>query len=238
MLRGCVVVATETNTIQRTRVHAAATCSAGQGETHAGTVRANDRTGAAGSADGRDPGRGMGPGSAQVQHRAEEQELGGPGSGERRFSEVSGNGTISADGEVSGTVAVAAASIDSNVARRDAHLRSADFFGSGNYPDITFTADGTRPSGRGVTVTDALTVRGRTLPCSPGGDRMPVPEDERHRAHRQHGYPPAALSRRRGRPAQPQRRPQMLRRPGSASRDPPAVQAAHHRHKTGEGGKR
>jgi polyisoprenoid-binding protein YceI len=43
------------------------------------------------------------------------------------FSEVSGNGTVSADGEVSGTVRVAAASIDTRNARRDAHLRSAGF---------------------------------------------------------------------------------------------------------------
>jgi polyisoprenoid-binding protein YceI len=65
------------------------------------------------------------------------------------FSEVSGNGTVSADGEVSGTVRVAAASIDTS-----------------NHPDITFTVDGIRPSGQGVTVTGALTVRGRTRPLS------------------------------------------------------------------------
>ena len=67
------------------------------------------------------------------------------------FSEVSGNGTVSADGEVSGTVRVAAASIDTRNAGRDAHLRSADFFDSGNHPDITFPVDGIRPSGQGVT---------------------------------------------------------------------------------------
>jgi len=82
------------------------------------------------------------------------------------FSEVSGNGTVSADGEVSGTVRVAAASIDTGNARRDAHLRSADFFDSGNHPDITFTVDGIRPSGQGAAVTGALTVRDRTRPLS------------------------------------------------------------------------
>jgi polyisoprenoid-binding protein YceI len=82
------------------------------------------------------------------------------------FREVSGNGTVSADGEVSGTVTVAAASIDTKNTRRDTHLRSADFFDSGNNPDITFTADGIRPSGQGVAVTGALTVRGRTRPLS------------------------------------------------------------------------
>ena len=78
------------------------------------------------------------------------------------FREVSGHGTVSPDGEVSGTVTVAAASIDTNNTRRDTHLRSADFFDSDNNPDITFTADDIRPSGRAVAVTGTLTVRDRT----------------------------------------------------------------------------
>jgi len=82
------------------------------------------------------------------------------------FRELSGNGTISPDGQVSGTVTVAAASIDTKNARRDKHLRSDDFFDSANNPDITFTADGIRPAGQGVAVTGALTVRDRTRPLS------------------------------------------------------------------------
>jgi polyisoprenoid-binding protein YceI len=82
------------------------------------------------------------------------------------FREVSGTGTIVPNGEVSGTVTVAAASIDTRNTRRDTHLRSADFFDSGNHPDITFAADGIRPSDQGVTVTGALTVRGRTRPLA------------------------------------------------------------------------
>ena len=82
------------------------------------------------------------------------------------FGEVSGNGTVSANGEVSGTVTVAAASIDTKNVRPDAHLRSGDFFDSGNHPDITFTADGIRPSGQGIAVTGALTARDRTRPLS------------------------------------------------------------------------
>ena len=82
------------------------------------------------------------------------------------FGEVSGNDIVSADGEVSGTVTVAAASIDTKKTRRDTHLRSADFFDSGKYPDITFTVDDIGLSGRGVTVTSALTVRDRTRPLS------------------------------------------------------------------------
>jgi polyisoprenoid-binding protein YceI len=82
------------------------------------------------------------------------------------FRQVAGNGTVSADGGVSGAVTVAAASIDTKNARRDRHLRSADFFDTGNHPDLTVTVEGIRPSGLGVAVTGALTVRGRTRPLS------------------------------------------------------------------------
>lgn len=82
------------------------------------------------------------------------------------FREVKGHGTVSPDGHVSGTLTVAAASIDTRNTRRDRHLRSADFFDVANHPDLTFTADGIRPSGQGVMVTGALTVRGRTRSLS------------------------------------------------------------------------
>ncbi len=82
------------------------------------------------------------------------------------FREVTGTGTVGPDGEVSGTVTVAAASIDTKNIRRDTHLCSADFFDSINHPDITFTTNGIRPSGQSATVTGALTVRGKTRPLS------------------------------------------------------------------------
>ena len=82
------------------------------------------------------------------------------------FRDVSGNGTVSPDGQVSGTFTVAAASIDTKQAKRDTHLRSADFFDTGNHPDITYTVHGIRPSGPGAEVTGTLTVRDRTRPLS------------------------------------------------------------------------
>lgn len=82
------------------------------------------------------------------------------------FREVTGTGTVRPDGKVSGTVTVAAASIDTKNTRRDTHLCSADFFDSGNHPDITFTMNGIRSSGQSATVTGALTVRGKTRPLS------------------------------------------------------------------------
>lgn len=82
------------------------------------------------------------------------------------FREVRGSGTVSPGGTVTGTVTVAAASIDTNNARRDKHLRSADFFDSDNFPDITFTAGAIRPTAQGVTVNGTLTVRDRSQPLS------------------------------------------------------------------------
>jgi polyisoprenoid-binding protein YceI len=82
------------------------------------------------------------------------------------FRQVSGTGAVSPSGEVTGTVTVAAASVDTKNSKRDNHLRSADFFHADAHPAITFTVDQVRPSGTGVTVSGQLTVRGRTRPAS------------------------------------------------------------------------
>jgi|SRR5919201_1615995 polyisoprenoid-binding protein YceI len=82
------------------------------------------------------------------------------------FREVAGSGTVSPDGQVSGTITVAAASVDTKIAKRDAHLRSAEFFHAERHPHITVRVDRITPSGQGVTVTGTLTVRDRTRPLS------------------------------------------------------------------------
>ena len=82
------------------------------------------------------------------------------------FRRVSGQGTVSPAGDVSGTMAASAASIDTKNSKRDTHLRSKDFFDSDTYPDITFTVNQARPSGQGVTVSGSLTVRDRTRPVT------------------------------------------------------------------------
>jgi polyisoprenoid-binding protein YceI len=94
------------------------------------------------------------------------------------FRQVTGNGTVSPAGEVSGAITMAAASIDTKNTRRDTYLRSADFFDSDNCPHITFTADGIRPSGQGVTVTGTLSVRDRARPLTFDGTAA-VHEGER-----------------------------------------------------------
>jgi polyisoprenoid-binding protein YceI len=82
------------------------------------------------------------------------------------FREVTGNGTVSAAGDVTGTITVAARSVDTKNKKRDEHLRSADFFDVANHPDITFTVDGIRPGNGAVRVAGSLTVRGRARPVS------------------------------------------------------------------------
>ena len=82
------------------------------------------------------------------------------------FRQVSGQGTVSPTGDVNGTMTVSAASIDTKMKKRDTHLRSADFFDSDTYPNITFTVNQVRPSEQGVTVSGSLTVRDRTRPVT------------------------------------------------------------------------
>ena len=82
------------------------------------------------------------------------------------FTGVSGTGTVSPSGAVSGTITVAAGSVDTKNKKRDAHLRSADFFDADNHPSITVSVDGITPSETGAQVTGTLAVRDRTRPVS------------------------------------------------------------------------
>ena len=82
------------------------------------------------------------------------------------FRQVTGNGTVTAAGQVTGTLTVAAESIDTKNKMRDKDLRSAKLFDIANHPDITCTVDSVQPASGGVRVTGSLTVRGRTRPLT------------------------------------------------------------------------
>src|SRR5262249_34319648 len=82
------------------------------------------------------------------------------------FRQASGNGTVTAAGDVSGVFTVAGGSIDTKNKRRDEHLRSADFFDVASHPDFTFTAEGGQPADGGVRGTGPLTIRGPGHPLS------------------------------------------------------------------------
>jgi polyisoprenoid-binding protein YceI len=63
-------------------------------------------------------------------------------------------------------VNIKAESIDTGVADRDAHLRSADFFDVENYPEITFTSTDVSREGNDWTIAGDLTIKGVTKPIS------------------------------------------------------------------------
>jgi len=82
------------------------------------------------------------------------------------FGQVSGNGTVTEAGQVTGTLTVGAGSIDTKGKARDKDLRSAKLFDIANHPAITYSVDGMQPASGGVRVTGNLTVRDRTRPLS------------------------------------------------------------------------
>lgn len=80
-----------------------------------------------------------------------------------RFAKFSG--TIELDSDLSKSsvsVEIDAASISTSEDKRDAHLRSADFFDVEKYPLLTFTSKQVEVDGADVRVTGALTIHGVT----------------------------------------------------------------------------
>jgi polyisoprenoid-binding protein YceI len=82
------------------------------------------------------------------------------------FGEVRGSGTVTEAGEVTGTLTVAVASIDTKIKLRDHHVRSSHFLNAAKYADITFSVETIRLAVDGVTVAGSLTVRDVTRPVS------------------------------------------------------------------------
>ena len=62
------------------------------------------------------------------------------------------------------TATIDTASIDTNEAKRDEHLRSADFFDVQKYPTITFKSTKVQKAKNGLKVTGDLTIRDVTKP--------------------------------------------------------------------------
>ncbi|MFC7259220.1 YceI family protein [Streptomyces lutosisoli] len=77
------------------------------------------------------------------------------------FTEVSGDGEVLAGGGAHGSVTIDAASLDTKNAKRDKHLRTADFFDVDKHPSLVFTANEITATGNGsAQVTGELTVTG------------------------------------------------------------------------------
>lgn len=82
------------------------------------------------------------------------------------FSEFSGTVVIGDDPlQSSVNVEIDIASVNTNDAKRDEHLRSSDFFAADDHPKMHFRSTGVRPGDKGRwVVSGELTVKGITVP--------------------------------------------------------------------------
>ena len=88
-----------------------------------------------------------------------------------RFKAFSGSGETAADGTLkSAEFVIDVASIDTNELKRDAHLRSPDFFDAATHPSLTFRSTKIVQKGTDVTITGDLTIRGVTKPVTLTGE--------------------------------------------------------------------
>ena len=84
------------------------------------------------------------------------------------FTDFSGEAVVDTENPAASkvTVTIKAASIDTGVADRDGHLRSADFFDAETYPEITFVSTDVVRDGDDWTITGDLTIKDVTKPIS------------------------------------------------------------------------
>lgn len=85
---------------------------------------------------------------------------------EGAFGDLSGTGSVSSQGQVSGLIRVGAASLETKNSKRDEDLRAPRFFDAGRYPHIVVIVNRITPSTDGMTVVSSLTVRDVTRPLS------------------------------------------------------------------------
>ena len=79
------------------------------------------------------------------------------------FTQFGGTLEVAEDGSVKAYGTVDASSVNTNDEKRDEHLRSADFFGVEEHPDITYVSDAIRPTGDDTfEITGQLTLNGVT----------------------------------------------------------------------------
>lgn len=73
------------------------------------------------------------------------------------------HGTLALEGGAGIDLTIEAASIDTGNRRRDAHLRSADFFDTENHPFIRFVSESTTLRGEKLNVRGQLAARGNSV---------------------------------------------------------------------------
>ncbi len=75
---------------------------------------------------------------------------------------------------------IPAASVNTGDAKRDGHLRSADFLDAETYPEIVFKSTKVTPAGKAEFVVDGtLTIRGTTKPVSVNVELLGIAADAR-----------------------------------------------------------
>lgn len=83
------------------------------------------------------------------------------------FDHMSGEGSVDASGVISGQLTLDATSVNTKNARRDKHLRSADFFDAENHPSVVLTVTQAAPdAGSEIAFTGTLEAVGRSEPVS------------------------------------------------------------------------
>jgi polyisoprenoid-binding protein YceI len=82
------------------------------------------------------------------------------------FAGITGTIELDEDDLTSSSVVVAidAATVDTGMAQRDGHLRSADFFDTEKYPTMTFRSTGVEKVGGAYRITGELTIKDVTRP--------------------------------------------------------------------------
>lgn len=95
-----------------------------------------------------------------------------------RFTKFDGAGETDASGKlVQARFHIDAASIDTNQEQRDAHLRSADFFDTAQYPTVSFESTSFSQQGSAIAITGNLTMRGVTRSITLRGETAPAVKD-------------------------------------------------------------
>lgn len=69
-------------------------------------------------------------------------------------------------------IIIQTASVDTRLEKRDAHLKTADFFDAANHPQITFRSTSVTVAGNAITLNGDLTIRGVTRPVTLKGEYL------------------------------------------------------------------
>ncbi len=98
-----------------------------------------------------------------------------------RFDQFEGRFAVDAENPAncSFALSIIAASVDTNNAQRDSHLKSPDFFNAKQFPVIRFKSANVRPTKQGYEVTGNLTLHGVTKPITlqlVGGGKKEFPK--------------------------------------------------------------